>query len=149
MKKMLAAYCAGLVFGIGLVLAQMTNPAKVIGFLNVAGDWDPSLLLVMASGLVVFGAAFALSKSQTSPYLAPAFVLPREQALTRPLILGAVVFGAGWGWAGLCPGPAVVSAAFGEPRAWVFLLAMLAGMHLHHALNRTPAGGENPVAAAD
>lgn len=149
MNKMMAAFLSGLIFGVGLVVAQMTNPAKVFGFLNVAGEWDPSLMLVMAGGLTVFGAAYAFAKSRRAPHYAPAFVLPQEQVITRPLMIGAVLFGIGWGLGGLCPGPAVVSAAFGEPRAWAFIAAMLGGMQLHHFLTRAPANQEDPAAAVD
>lgn len=149
MNRMLAAFLSGLLFGVGLVVAQMTNPAKVQGFLNITGKWDPSLLLVMAGGLLVFAGAHALSKSRTAPHYAPSFVFPSEQAITRPLIFGAVLFGIGWGLGGLCPGPAVVSAAFGEPRAWAFMVAMLAGMQAHHLLTGTPRGSEDPAAAMD
>lgn len=149
MNRMLAAFLSGLIFGAGLVVAQMTNPAKVIGFLDVAGQWDPSLMLVMAGGLVVFGGAYVLAKSRPSPHYAPAFVLPAEQVITRPLMAGAVLFGIGWGLGGLCPGPAVVSAAFGEPRAWAFIVAMLAGMQMQHLLTRAPTNQEDPAAAAD
>jgi uncharacterized protein len=149
MSRMLAAFLSGLVFGVGLVVAQMTNPAKVIGFLNITGQWDPSLMLVMAGGLVVFGAAYALTKSRAVPRYAPAFVLPSEKVITHPLIAGAALFGTGWALAGLCPGPAVVSAAFGEPRAWAFIVAMLAGMQSHHILTHAPTNQEDAAAAAD
>ena len=89
MNKMLAAFAAGLVFGAGLIVAQMTNPGKVIGFLNVTGHWDPSLILVMAGGLVAFGVAYRFSKELPSPYLSPEFVRPKEKVITRNLILGS------------------------------------------------------------
>lgn len=149
MNRMVAAFLSGLLFGVGLVVAQMTNPAKVLGFLNIAGAWDPSLLLVMAGGLLVFGGAYTLSKPLAAPHYAPSFVFPSERAITRPLVLGSVLFGVGWGLAGLCPGPSVVSAAFGEPRAWAFVVAMLIGMQAHHVLSGMPRDNEDPAAAID
>lgn len=149
MNRMVAAYLAGLVFGLGLIVAQMTDPAKVIAFLDITGRWDPSLALVMGGGLGVFGVTYAMTRSRARPHYAPAFVLPSERVITRPLILGSVLFGIGWALAGLCPGPAVVSAAFGQPKAWVFILAMLGGMQVQHLLARVPSNQEDPAAAAD
>jgi uncharacterized membrane protein YedE/YeeE len=145
MNRTLVAFLAGLTFGVGLIVAQMTNPAKVIGFLDITGSWDPSLALVMAGAVSVFGAAYWLSRARPTPVLGPQFVLPAQQEITWQLVVGSLIFGAGWGLGGFCPGPAVVSAAFGDPRVWVFLAAMLAGMFLFRLLpvrqaNRRTAG---------
>ncbi|MFN0315053.1 MAG: DUF6691 family protein [Burkholderiales bacterium] len=147
MNKAIAAFVAGLIFGIGLLIAQMTNPAKVIGFLDVTGQWDPSLVFVIAGGLATFSAAYWLSKSRPSPLLSPLFVVPQEKVITRPLVAGSVLFGIGWGLGGFCPGPAVVSAAFGDVRVWVFLLAVGAGIFLFRLSGSQEA--QIPVSAAD
>jgi uncharacterized membrane protein YedE/YeeE len=134
MNRTLVAFLAGLTFGVGLIVAQMTNPAKVIGFLDVTGSWDPSLAFVMAGAMGVFGAAYWRSRARAKPVLGSHFVLPAQQQITWQLVVGSLIFGAGWGLGGFCPGPAVVSAAFGDPRVWVFLAAMLAGMFLFRLL---------------
>jgi len=130
MNRALAAFLIGLLFGVGLIVSQMVSPAKVIGFLDIAGNWDPSLAFVMAGAVGVFGIAYRVSRSQTAPVLAPRFVLPPRQTISGQLVVGSLVFGAGWGLGGFCPGPAIVSAGFGDPRVWVFVAAMLAGMFL-------------------
>ncbi len=149
MTKAMAAFVAGLVFGIGLIVAQMTNPAKVIGFLDVTGQWDPSLMLVMAGGVATFGIAYWRSKVRAAPLLSSAFMLPEARVITRPLVIGSVLFGMGWGLGGFCPGPAVVSAAFGDIRVWVFLLAMGAGMFLYRVLGRARILRVEPVSASN
>ena len=134
----MVAFICGLVFGAGLIISQMSNPAKVIGFLDVAGKWDPSLALVMAAAVTVFGVLYRLALRQGTPLLAPQFTLPEKNSLDAPLMVGALVFGAGWGLGGFCPGPAIVSAAFGDARVWVFVAAMIAGMLVYRTgLRRT------------
>ena len=125
---MLAAALAGLVFGLGLILSAMVDPAKVLGFLDLAGDWDPSLALVMAGAIPVAALGFALGRHRARPLLAPAFQPPAAAGLDRPLLQGAALFGAGWGLVGYCPGPALASLAFGTWQGWVFAAAMLVGM---------------------
>jgi uncharacterized protein len=142
MNKAIMAFIAGLIFGVGLLIAQMTNPAKVIGFLDVAGQWDPSLMFVMAGGLATFGVAYWLSKSRSAPWLAPVFVVPQEKVITRSLVIGSVLFGIGWGLGGFCPGPAVVSATFGDVRVWLFLLAVGAGIFLFRLFGSKLAQGQ-------
>jgi hypothetical protein len=127
-SRAVAAFLSGLVFGAGLIVSQMSNPAKVIGFLDVSGNWDPSLALVMAGALAVFGIAYRGSRASTAPLFAPRFAAPTRDGVDRPLIAGSLTFGVGWGLSGFCPGPAVVSSAFGDLRVWVFVGAMLAGM---------------------
>ncbi|HEV8645648.1 MAG TPA: DUF6691 family protein [Burkholderiales bacterium] len=128
MKRAIVAFVCGLVFGAGLIISQMSNPAKVIGFLDVIGNWDPSLALVMGGAVAVFGVLYRLALRQGSPLLAPRFTLPEKNSLDAPLMVGALIFGVGWGLGGFCPGPAIVSAAFGDTRVWAFVAAMIAGM---------------------
>jgi uncharacterized protein len=130
-SRTVAAFLSGLVFGAGLIVSQMSNPAKVIGFLDITGNWDPSLALVMASALVVFGAAYRNSRNRRAPLLSPQFAAPHLGAVDRPLVAGSLVFGIGWGLSGFCPGPAVVSTAFGDWRVWVLVVAMILGMLLY------------------
>ena len=138
MKRAVVAFVCGLVFGVGLIISQMSNPAKVIGFLDITGDWDPSLALVMAGAVAVFGVLYRLALRQGTPLLAPRFTLPEKDSLDAPLMVGALVFGVGWGLGGFCPGPAIVSAAFGDARVWAFVAAMLAGMLVYRVgLRRT------------
>jgi len=137
-KRAIVAFVCGLVFGAGLIISQMINPAKVIGFLDVTGKWDPSLALVMAGAVAVFGVLYRLALRQGTPLLAPQFTLPEKDSVDAPLMVGALVFGVGWGLGGFCPGPAIVSAAFGDARVWVFVAAIIAGMLLYRiGLRRT------------
>ena len=124
------ALLAGLVFGLGLLLSGMADPAKVLGFLDLAGDWDPSLALVMAGAIVVAAAGFAVARRRAKSLLGAPIQLPTKRTIDRRLIVGSTLFGAGWGLAGFCPGPALVALGMGEAKAIVFVLAMLAGMGL-------------------
>jgi hypothetical protein len=128
MKHRISEFAVGLIFGIGLILSGMTNPGKVIGFLDLAGAWDPSLALVMGGAILVGVFAFALAKKRTTTFLGGALQLPSSSDIDKRLLVGSLLFGAGWGLAGFCPGPAMVSLGGGEPKAAVFVLAMLAGM---------------------
>ncbi len=119
---------AGLVFGLGLIVSGMANPAKVLGFLDLGGRWDPSLALVMAAAIAVGLGAFAVAKKRAVSLLGAPMKLPPTGAVDRRLILGSSVFGIGWGLAGFCPGPALVALGMGEGKAVVFVAAMLAGM---------------------
>ena len=124
----LSSLLAGLVFGLGLIVSGMANPAKVIGFLDLAGRWDPSLALVMAGAIAVGAIAFAFARTRTASLLDAPMKLPSEQRIDRRLLAGALVFGVGWGIAGFCPGPALVAIGMGSAKAVVFVVAMLAGM---------------------
>ena len=124
----ISEFLVGLLFGLGLMLSGMTDPGKVLGFLDLAGAWDPSLALVMGGAIAVGVVAFALAKKRTLTFLGGALYWPKNSAVDKRLVLGSLVFGAGWGLAGFCPGPAVVSLAAGQPKAAVFVVAMLAGM---------------------
>lgn len=132
----LAAFAAGLVFGAGLILSGMTDPAKVIGFLDIAGNWDPSLAFVMGGAILVGFFAFRLAARRTRSFLSGAMHLPQRRDIDARLVAGSVVFGVGWGLAGFCPGPALVSFASGVAPAAVFVAAMLFGMALHISLER-------------
>ena len=131
----LAALLAGLLFGLGLVVSAMVDPAKVLGFLDLAGDWDPSLALVMVGAIPVAALGFVLGRRRPRPLLAASFQPPTARALDSRLIRGAALFGAGWGLVGFCPGPALASLALGAWQSWVFAAAMLLGMAAHAVWN--------------
>ena len=126
-----AEFLAGLLFGLGLILSGMTDPGKVIGFLDLAGAWDPSLAFVMGGAIFVGLFAFAAARQRTTAFLGGAMQIPSRRDIDRPLVLGSLVFGIGWGLAGFCPGPALVSLGAGHWQAAVFVLAMVAGMAVH------------------
>ena len=128
--RALIAFLAGLVFGLGLLLSGMADPGKVLGFLDLAGPWDPSLAFVMAGAVGVGAIAFAHARTRARTLLGDATHLPATSRIDRRLIVGALLFGAGWGLVGFCPGPALVALGLGEPQAVVFVAAMLAGMGL-------------------
>jgi uncharacterized protein len=130
MAQIAAAFAVGIIFALGLTVSEMINPARVIGFLDVAGRWDPTLLLVMAGALAVTVPIFPLILRRSKPFLAAQFSLPTKTRVDGPLILGAVIFGAGWGLAGFCPGPAIASLASGSPGIILFVVAMLVGQWL-------------------
>ena len=144
-KHRISEFAVGLVFGLGLILAGMTDPGKVIGFLDLAGAWDPSLAFVMGGAIAVAVAAFVLARARTQSFLGGAMHLPNRNDIDQRLIVGSLVFGAGWGIAGFCPGPAIVSLAAGQPKALLFVLAMLAGMAVFEVLERRKDA--SPVAA--
>jgi uncharacterized membrane protein YedE/YeeE len=124
----LASLLAGLVFGLGLIVSGMANPAKVLGFLDLAGHWDPSLAFVMAGAVAVSAIAFAVARGRAVSFLGAEMRLPSARHIDRRLVLGSALFGIGWGAAGFCPGPALVALGMGEPKALVFVAAMLVGM---------------------
>lgn len=123
-------FLAGMLFGIGLLLSGMSNPAKVLGFLDLFGAWDPSLALVMGGAILVGIFAFTVAKKRTTNFLGGALHLPKANHIDRRLVIGALLFGAGWGLAGFCPGPGLVSMFSGQPKALAFVLAMVVGMLL-------------------
>ena len=126
----LAPFAGGVLFSLGLAMSGMTDPAKVIGFLDVTGAWDPTLLFVMGGAVLVFGIAWRAARRLAAPVLAPGFpTLPDR--IDRRLVAGALLFGAGWGLAGYCPGPALASLGAGATGAALFVGAMVAGMYLH------------------
>ena len=136
MKHRISEFFVGLLFGLGLILSGMTDPSKVIGFLDIFGLWDPSLALVMGGAIAVGFFAFALAKKRTVNFLGGALHLPKSSQIDKPLVIGAVLFGAGWGLAGFCPGPALVSLVSGQIKAAAFVVFMLAGMQLFEILAR-------------
>ena len=123
-----AAFIAGLVFGFGLILSGMTDPGKVLGFLDLAGRWDPSLAFVMAGAILVGFFAFAMAKRRARAFFGGAMHLPQGRDIDHRLVAGSLVFGIGWGLAGFCPGPALVSFGSGQEKAAIFVAAMLGGM---------------------
>lgn len=127
---------AGLVFGIGLILSGMANPAKVLGFLDLAGRWDPSLALVMTGAIGVGLLAFAAARRRTASLLGLSMRLPESRHIDRRLVGGSMLFGIGWGIAGFCPGPALVALGMGQAKAALFVIAMLAGMAVFELLER-------------
>ena len=139
--KNLISLLAGLLFGAGLAISGMMNPAKVIGFLDITGHWDPSLAFVMGGALLVNIPAYWLSRRRAAPVLAPQFQLPTRRELDPSLALGAALFGAGWGLAGLCPGPALASLSSGSAWAFGFCAAMLLGMAAASVVQRRRAKG--------
>lgn len=128
MKHRTSEFLIGLLFGTGLILSGMADPGKVIGFLDLFGSWDPSLVLVMGGAVIVGMFAFAIARKRTTAFLGGAMHLPSSREIDRRLVAGGLIFGAGWGLAGFCPGPAIVSLGAGQPKAVVFVAAMLAGM---------------------
>jgi hypothetical protein len=128
MQHRMSEFLVGLVFGIGLMLSGMTDPAKVIGFLDLTGLWDPSLALVMGGAIAVGFIAFSMAKKRTVNFLGGMLHLPTSSSIDKPLVIGAILFGAGWGLAGFCPGPALVSLAAGQFKAAFFVVFMVGGM---------------------
>ncbi|MCV2219664.1 DUF6691 family protein [Thauera sp. Sel9] len=134
--KTIVAFLVGLLFGIGLIVAGMSNPAKVLGFLDLAGAWDPSLALVMGAAVAVGMAGFAVARRRKVSLLGEPMQIPASRAIDRPLVIGSALFGIGWGLAGICPGPALTLLGTGAPKGVVFVLAMFAGMALFSLLQR-------------
>jgi uncharacterized membrane protein YedE/YeeE len=136
MGKIISAFIAGTLFGLGLAISEMINPARVIGFLDVAGRWDPTLIFVMGGALLVTATIFPLILRRSRPFLAEQFHLPTNKEIDRPLILGAVIFGIGWGLAGFCPGPALAALASGSRAVALFVIAMVVGQWMMSRLER-------------
>lgn len=132
----LASLLAGLVFGLGLIVSGMANPAKVLGFLDLAGPWDPSLAFVMAGAIAVGVVAFTVAARRKVSFLGAEMRLPSSRHIDRRLVAGSLLFGVGWGVAGFCPGPGLVALGMGEVKALVFVAAMLVGMGIFELLER-------------
>jgi len=130
----LIAFVSGLVFGLGLIASGMANPAKVLGFLDLGGPWDPSLAFVMGGAVLITAVGFAVLRRRRASLTGEPLRWPTATRIDLRLALGSLAFGAGWGLAGFCPGPALVAAAAGVPQALVFVAAMLAGMAIYSAL---------------
>ena len=147
MRNRISEFVIGLVFGLGLIVSGMTDPGKVLGFLDLAGLWDPSLALVMGGAVLVGLFAFTMARKRTTSVLGGAMQLPIARQIDRRLALGSIAFGVGWGIAGFCPGPAIVSLGTGEPKAVVFVLAMLVGMGAFEWLEMRKTARSAPHAA--
>ncbi len=146
----LASLVCGFIFGIGLLVSGMTQPAKVLGFLDIFGAWDPSLAVVMAAALAVAGVGYVLAQRRAAPMLVPTFDIPARTDIDAPLITGSALFGIGWGLVGLCPGPALENLATLSPQVIVFCIAMAVGMVAHdHWYARRPTTPDAALAAAD
>ncbi|MBS0320672.1 MAG: YeeE/YedE family protein [Proteobacteria bacterium] len=137
-RALVSAFVLGLLFGVGLVLAGMTDPQRVQGFLDVAGAWDPTLAFVMGAALVVATPLFRIARRREQGVCGTPMMLPSRQAIDRRLVAGSAVFGVGWGLAGFCPGPAIVDMGAGIAGAWWFGGAMVAGMLVYGWLARPP-----------
>jgi hypothetical protein len=136
MKNGLAALVVGFIFAIGLGVSGMIQPQKVVGFLNLFGDWDPSLIFVLGGSVVVHFITYRLIRKRPTPLLAPHWQVSTKTEITPALIIGSTLFGIGWGLGGLCPGPAVTSLASFEPRPVIFVVSMLVGMFLFKQLDK-------------
>jgi uncharacterized membrane protein YedE/YeeE len=139
------ALLAGLLFGIGLMVSGMANPAKVLGFLDLAGRWDPSLAFVMLGAIAVGSLAFFIAKRRKRSFLGLPVQLPASAKVTLRLVLGSAAFGIGWGLAGFCPGPALVALGAGYPKAWGFVAAMVAGMLVFDMLERVKSSRQQAL----
>jgi len=140
MGRYISIVVAGVIFGLGLAVSGMTHAAKVLGFLDVTGNWDPSLLLVLGGAVAVTVVAFRPVLRRPAPVLDKAFTLPAAKAIDAPLVVGAAIFGVGWGIGGYCPGPGIALLAAPGWETWVFIPAVLVGAFLHKALT-TPSAG--------
>ena len=134
--QIITALATGLIFGLGLILSGMTDPSKVIGFLDLTGQWDPSLAFVMGGAILVGVVAFQFAKGREKSLLGDVMRLPTARQVDRRLVLGSLAFGTGWGLAGYCPGPALVAVAQGGTQPLIFVVAMLAGMALYEIQDR-------------
>ena len=134
MNKLVALFC-GTIFGIGLVISQMINPSKVLGFLNVFGEWDPSLALVMIGALIISSPLFHLFKNKEKPIFSTSFSISENKEIDKRLIFGSILFGAGWGLAGLCPGPAISSIALLNISSVTFVFSMFIGFYIASKIN--------------
>ena len=134
MNKIVSLLC-GIIFGIGLVISEMINPEKVLGFLNIFRDWDPSLAFVMIGALVVSTLVFHLFKNKKKPLFSSNFLIPSNKEVDKKLIIGSIFFGAGWGLIGLCPGPAITSLALLNASSVVFVVSMFTGFYIALKVN--------------
>ncbi len=130
MKQVVLSFVSGLIFGFGLSLGGMTKPERVISFLDVTGNWDPSLMFVMFGALVIYASLYQVAKRMKKPFLAPNFTRPNRTVVDRPLVVGAVLFGAGWGLVGYCPAPAITSLPSLKLAPALFVTSLLLGMWL-------------------
>jgi hypothetical protein len=148
MPLVLASFCCGLVFGIGLLISGMTEPQKVLGFLDILGAWDATLAFVMAGAVAVASIGFALTRRRNAPLLAPSFGWPSRNDIDTPLLAGSALFGIGWGLVGICPGPALVNLAGLSIPIVVFVIAMVLGMLGYELRQRQRVQQSTPPTAA-
>ena len=134
MNKIVSLFC-GIIFGIGLVISQMINPAKVLGFLNLFGEWDPSLAFVMIGALIISSPLFHLFKNKEKPIFSSSFSISNKKEIDKKLIFGSILFGAGWGLVGLCPGPAITSIALLNVSSAIFVVSMFIGFYIASKTN--------------
>ena len=134
--QIITAFVTGLIFGLGLILSGMTNPAKIIGFLDIFGNWDPSLVLVMLGAIVVTATSFHLTKNRQKSYFGLPIKLPASSNIDHKLVIGSLMFGVGWGLAGYCPGPSLVSVLQDGYQPLVFVISMLVGMGIFEVFNQ-------------
>jgi uncharacterized membrane protein YedE/YeeE len=134
MNKIVSLFC-GIIFGIGLVISEMINPAKVLGFLNLFGEWDPSLAFVMIGALVVSTPLFHLFKNKEKPIFSSSFSISNKKEIDKKLIIGSILFGSGWGLVGLCPGPAITSIALLNVSSAIFVVSMFIGFYITSKTN--------------
>ena len=149
MGKYISVLVTGLIFGLGLAVSGMTHASKVLGFLDVTGNWDPSLLLVLGGAVAVTVVAFRFILHRPAPVLEDKFKLPTARRVDARLVVGAAVFGIGWGISGYCPGPGIALLAAPGWETWVFIPAMLLGAFLHRASTSSPRGGVTPPHTTD
>jgi uncharacterized protein len=131
MRVPIASLVTGTIFGAGLALSDMINPARVLGFLDLAGEWDPSLAFVMGGAIIPMVIAYAISRRMRTPLFDKSFFIPENRVMDSRLLIGAALFGIGWGLVGFCPGPAIAGLVMGAWQPWLFVAAMLGGMWLH------------------
>ena len=143
----IASFACGLIFGFGLLISGMTDPVKVLGFLDILGPWDPTLAFVMVGALAVSSAGFAFAKHRGAPVLASQCLWPERKSIDASLVTGSVLFGIGWGLVGLCPGPAIENLATLSPRVVLFVATMLLGMMLQEIWHRLAHVARPPVGA--
>jgi uncharacterized protein len=148
MKANLAAFAAGVVFAIGLCVAGMTLPSKIVGFLDFAGQWDASLAFVIAGAVAVYAVIYRWAARQEAPLLAPKFSIPSRNDIDGSLIGGAALFGVGWGLGGFCPGPAIAALAWAASPVIIFIVAMCVGMYLHAWISTAAFGRTRNATAA-
>lgn len=139
MKTRLIALLSGLVFGVGLIIAGMTNPAKIIGFLNIFGEWDPSLMLVMGGAIAFTLPTFYLLKKRQKTFFQLPFLWSLTEAVDKRLLIGSALFGVGWGLAGFCPGPGIITLTTGQTEPLLFVVSMVVGMTVYYFFDKASA----------
>jgi uncharacterized protein len=137
MRVPIASLVTGTIFGAGLALSDMINPARVLGFLDLAGEWDPSLAFVMGGAIIPMVIAYAVSRRMRTPLFDKSFFIPENRVMDSRLLIGAALFGIGWGLVGFCPGPAIAGLVMGAWQPWLFVAAMLGGMWIHRVATAT------------